>query len=166
MVKVSTAIPSKLHLKSSSCRVISKSLKNSVCGFPARHLSERSAARLRNFSSCFGIFLFQLHYCNKSIISIFQSHLRYHFTKFVLRRIFHSKFPPLLFSDYDWTDMVTFYIGCSFSFDGMLLAHSIPIRNCEQKKAISMYMVSDFIPGRVIRRLHHPKFHDLLCLFV
>eukprot|EP00128_Syssomonas_multiformis_P006169 Colp12_sorted_trinity150504_noHs@13328 len=37
------------------------------------------------------------------------------------------------------SDMVTFYIGCSFSFEELLLQNGVPLRNIEQKKNVSMY---------------------------
>lgn len=36
-------------------------------------------------------------------------------------------------------DMVTFLLGCSFSFEGALLSAGIPIRNIEEGKNVSMY---------------------------
>lgn len=39
-------------------------------------------------------------------------------------------------------DMVTFYIGCSFSFEKAFQDAGIPIRNVEQKCNVSMYKVS------------------------
>ncbi|XP_047201236.1 D-glutamate cyclase, mitochondrial isoform X2 [Girardinichthys multiradiatus] len=36
-------------------------------------------------------------------------------------------------------DMVTFYLGCSFGFEGKLKEAGIPVRNVEQGKNISMY---------------------------
>lgn len=39
-------------------------------------------------------------------------------------------------------DMVTFYLGCSFSFEKAVQNGGIPIRNVEQKCNISMYKVS------------------------
>ncbi|XP_052639682.1 D-glutamate cyclase, mitochondrial [Harpia harpyja] len=39
-------------------------------------------------------------------------------------------------------DMVTFYLGCSFSFEKAVQNAGIPIRNVEQKCNISMYKVS------------------------
>lgn len=39
-------------------------------------------------------------------------------------------------------DMVTFYLGCSFSFEKAVQNPGIPIRNIEQKCNISMYKVS------------------------
>ncbi len=35
--------------------------------------------------------------------------------------------------------MVTFYFGCSFTFEERLLSAGIPIRNISQKKNVSMY---------------------------
>lgn len=39
-------------------------------------------------------------------------------------------------------DMVTFYLGCSFSFEKAAQKAGIPIRNVEQKCNVSMYKVS------------------------
>lgn len=39
-------------------------------------------------------------------------------------------------------DMVTFYLGCSFSFEKAVQNSGIPIRNVEQKCNVSMYKVS------------------------
>ena len=39
-------------------------------------------------------------------------------------------------------DMVTFYLGCSFSFEKAVQNAGIPIRNVEQKRNVSMYKVS------------------------
>ena len=36
----------------------------------------------------------------------------------------------------DWNDMVTFYVGCSFSFDDQLIANDIPL---DQNQNICMY---------------------------
>ncbi|MEQ2176908.1 hypothetical protein GOODEAATRI_032984, partial [Goodea atripinnis] len=36
-------------------------------------------------------------------------------------------------------DMVTFYLGCSFGFEGKLKEAGIPVRNVEQGKNVSMY---------------------------
>lgn len=38
--------------------------------------------------------------------------------------------------------MVTFLIGCSFSFEAHLLEAGVPVRNIEQKSNISMYITS------------------------
>lgn len=42
-------------------------------------------------------------------------------------------------------DFVSFYQGCSFSFDKALLGASIPLRNLEQNCCVSAYRVR-FIP--------------------
>ena len=39
-------------------------------------------------------------------------------------------------------DYVTFYQGCSFSFEGALLAAGVPVRNIEQNSDTSAYRVS------------------------
>lgn len=38
-------------------------------------------------------------------------------------------------------DMVTFYLGCSFTFEKALQKAGIPVRNVEQKCNVSMYKV-------------------------
>lgn len=38
--------------------------------------------------------------------------------------------------------MVTFLIGCSFSFEGHLIEAGVPVRNIEQKRNVSMYITS------------------------
>ncbi|XP_072314253.1 D-glutamate cyclase, mitochondrial [Eucyclogobius newberryi] len=39
-------------------------------------------------------------------------------------------------------DMVCFYLGCSFGFEGKLKEAGVPVRNVEQQKNISMYKTS------------------------
>lgn len=39
-------------------------------------------------------------------------------------------------------DLVTFLLGCSFSFESLLVSRSIPVRNVEQRKNVSMYRTS------------------------
>ncbi|XP_070698949.1 D-glutamate cyclase, mitochondrial isoform X2 [Pempheris klunzingeri] len=41
-----------------------------------------------------------------------------------------------------WSDMVCFYLGCSFGFEGRLKNAGVPIRNVEQGTNISMYRTS------------------------
>ena len=41
--------------------------------------------------------------------------------------------------DIDWEKMVTFYLGCSFTFEDRLLSSGIPVRNITQGKNVSMY---------------------------
>lgn len=38
-------------------------------------------------------------------------------------------------------DMVTFYLGCSFGFEGKLKEAGIPVRNVDQGRNVSMYRV-------------------------
>ncbi|KAM3871402.1 D-glutamate cyclase, mitochondrial [Diretmus argenteus] len=38
-----------------------------------------------------------------------------------------------------WSDMVCFYMGCSFSFEGSLKKAGVPVRNVEQGRNVSMY---------------------------
>jgi uncharacterized protein YcsI (UPF0317 family) len=40
------------------------------------------------------------------------------------------------------SDLVTFLLGCSFSFEGALLAAGIPIRNIEENRNVSMYVTN------------------------
>lgn len=39
------------------------------------------------------------------------------------------------------SDMVCFYLGCSFGFEGRLKSAGVPVRNVEQGKNVSMYRV-------------------------
>ena len=39
-------------------------------------------------------------------------------------------------------DMVSFLLGCSFSFENALLAAGVPVRNIEEDKNVSMYITS------------------------
>jgi uncharacterized protein YcsI (UPF0317 family) len=43
-------------------------------------------------------------------------------------------------SDYFTDDMVSFLLGCSFSFENAMLAAGLPIRNMEENKNVSMYI--------------------------
>ncbi len=40
-----------------------------------------------------------------------------------------------------WSDMVCFYLGCSFGFEGKLKNAGVPVRNVEQGTNVSMYRV-------------------------
>lgn len=40
-----------------------------------------------------------------------------------------------------WSDMVSFYLGCSFGFEGSLMKAGVPVRNVEQGTNVSMYRV-------------------------
>ncbi|XP_062253520.1 D-glutamate cyclase, mitochondrial-like isoform X3 [Platichthys flesus] len=40
---------------------------------------------------------------------------------------------------HQWSDMVCFYLGCSFGFEGRLKTSGVPIRNVEQGRNVSMY---------------------------
>ena len=42
-------------------------------------------------------------------------------------------------TDIDWQNMVTFYLGCSFTFEDKLLSSGIPVRNIAEGKNVSMY---------------------------
>ena len=39
------------------------------------------------------------------------------------------------------SDMVSFYLGCSFGFEGNLKKAGVPVRNVEQGRNVSMYRV-------------------------
>ena len=43
-------------------------------------------------------------------------------------------------SDYTHSGMVSFLLGCSFSFENAMLAAGLPIRNIEEGKNVSMYI--------------------------
>jgi uncharacterized protein YcsI (UPF0317 family) len=45
-------------------------------------------------------------------------------------------------TDYSWQDMVTFYTGCSFSFEDALIHAGIPVQNVEENRNVSMYMTN------------------------
>ena len=45
-------------------------------------------------------------------------------------------------SDYFNEDMVSFLLGCSFSFENAMLAAGLPIRNMEEDKNVSMYVTN------------------------
>ncbi len=45
-------------------------------------------------------------------------------------------------SDYFLNDMVSFLLGCSFSFENAMLAAGLPIRNMEENKNVSMYITN------------------------
>ena len=45
-------------------------------------------------------------------------------------------------SDYFSEDMVSFLLGCSFSFENAMLAAGLPIRNLAENKNVSMYTTS------------------------
>lgn len=54
-----------------------------------------------------------------------------------------------------WTDdLVTFLIGCSFSFEAALLDAGVPVRNVEQGRNVSMYRTD--VPCRSAGRLSGP----------
>ena len=42
--------------------------------------------------------------------------------------------------DIPWEDMVTFYFGCSFSFDHMLVAAQVPVRHMIEKKDPAVFL--------------------------
>ena len=44
-------------------------------------------------------------------------------------------------------DMVSFYLGCSFSFERALEKAGVPVRNVEQGRNVSMFRVS--VPGHL-----------------
>ena len=45
-------------------------------------------------------------------------------------------------SDFFNEDMVSFLLGCSFSFENAMLAAGLPIRNLEENKNVSMYITN------------------------
>lgn len=51
-------------------------------------------------------------------------------------------------------DLVTFLIGCSFTFESSLVKEGIPLRHVEQGKNVSMYVTD--IPCRPAGRMHGP----------
>lgn len=54
-----------------------------------------------------------------------------------------------------WSDdLVTFLIGCSFSFEGALIDAGVPLRNIEQGRNVSMYRTN--VPCRPAGRLSGP----------
>ena len=55
---------------------------------------------------------------------------------------------------FGWEDMVTFYCGCSFSWESALLEAGLEIRNLAEGKQVSMYL-SD-IPTRPVGSFSGP----------
>lgn len=55
---------------------------------------------------------------------------------FLTRLFVFSSSPGLM------SEMVSFYLGCSFGFEGKLKEAGIPVRNVEQGRNVSMYRVS------------------------
>jgi uncharacterized protein YcsI (UPF0317 family) len=51
-------------------------------------------------------------------------------------------------------DLVSFLLGCSFTFESMLLEAWIPLRHVEQQRNVSMYVTN--VPCREAGRLHGP----------
>lgn len=41
-----------------------------------------------------------------------------------------------------WSNMVTFYLGCSFGFEGRLTKAGVPVRNIQQGTNVSMFRVT------------------------
>ncbi|MBT1001668.1 putative hydro-lyase [Paenarthrobacter sp. DKR-5] len=55
----------------------------------------------------------------------------------------------------EWNeDLVTFLIGCSFTFESSLVEEGIPLRHVEQGRNVSMYRTN--LPCRPAGRLHGP----------
>jgi len=51
-------------------------------------------------------------------------------------------------SDYFRSDMVSFLLGCSFSFEHAMLEAGLPVRNIEESKNVSMYITDvDCVPA-------------------
>lgn len=42
-------------------------------------------------------------------------------------------------TSFDWKNMVTFYLGCSFTLEDRMLSAGIPVRNIAEGKNVSMY---------------------------
>nr|XP_015206419.1 PREDICTED: UPF0317 protein C14orf159 homolog, mitochondrial isoform X1 [Lepisosteus oculatus]XP_015206420.1 PREDICTED: UPF0317 protein C14orf159 homolog, mitochondrial isoform X1 [Lepisosteus oculatus] len=55
---------------------------------------------------------------------------------------FAGSIPSLMSHSEEFEDMVTFYLGCSFSFEQTLRQAGIPVRNVEQDRNVSMYKTS------------------------
>eukprot|EP00118_Oscarella_pearsei_P003672 m.15291 g.15291 ORF g.15291 m.15291 type:complete len:622 (+) comp26285_c0_seq1:25-1890(+) len=49
---------------------------------------------------------------------------------------------PFHLLNQDWDGLVTFYLGCSFSFEKALANHGVPVRNIEQKRNVSMFITN------------------------
>ena len=45
-------------------------------------------------------------------------------------------------SDLFTKDMVSFLLGCSFSFENAMIANNLPVRNIEEEKNVSMYITN------------------------
>ena len=43
---------------------------------------------------------------------------------------------------FDWNQMVSFYLGCSYSFEDALVASGVPLRHLQEKKSVSMFLSS------------------------
>ena len=41
---------------------------------------------------------------------------------------------------FDWNRMVSFYLGCSYTFEDALVDSRIPLRHLEEKKSVSMFL--------------------------
>ncbi|MBN3296130.1 GLUCM protein, partial [Amia calva] len=55
---------------------------------------------------------------------------------------FTGNITSLMANSREFEDMVTFYLGCSFSFEEILKQAGIPVRNLEQNCNVSMYKTS------------------------
>jgi uncharacterized protein YcsI (UPF0317 family) len=71
-------------------------------------------------------------------------------------------------SDLFRDDLVSFLLGCSFSFENALIAAGIPVRNLEEDKNVSMYMTNrDCVPagpftGRLVVSMRPMKPEDAI----
>jgi hypothetical protein len=62
-------------------------------------------------------------------------------------------------------DLVTFVIGCSFSFEEALMEAGLPLRYVEQGRNVPMYRTSvDTVPAPFQARRCHPRHRDHLAL--
>lgn len=52
--------------------------------------------------------------------------------------------------DFDFESFVSFYIGCSFSFEAALIGGGIPIRNVQRKTNVAMYNTSIFLESPLL----------------
>ena len=45
-------------------------------------------------------------------------------------------------SEYPWDNFVTFYIGCSFSFEEALISSGVPVQNVTKRRQVAMFTTS------------------------
>ena len=69
--------------------------------------------------------------------------------------------------EYPWEDMVSFYLGCSFSFEEALSNAGVRVRNVEEKKNVAMFNTNiDLLPvgrfgGKMVVSMRPVKVVDL-----